>query len=148
MRVLDGHPFDQIFTHTDENGVTRHFNCGAIMRAIAQRKITPDFATVDIPESVYQHIQANHGIEEDHLSSITIKMLESPALLAHFDEGSDLLIDGSHRLVKRYRQGLRTIEVLVVQEKDWTPYLVTDIDQTYTLEEVGNMFGKLVPHGR
>jgi hypothetical protein len=124
MRPTDCHPMDQIFNHTDPQGVTRHFNASAMTRAILSRKVAPTLMQFELDEHTAKHIEANHGIEEKHLATIDDKMLESPVIMVHFEDGSDLIVDGSHRVVKRWRNGLRTVDAVLFMPGQWEPFLV------------------------
>ena len=136
MRAIDTDPFDQIFSHTDFSGVTRHFNATAIIRAISYRRITPNFATLDLIPSVIDTIEKHHGVDQVHLDRLTDDMLSSPILIAEFNDGANLVIDGNHRIVKRFKKGFKTVDAVIVNEPDWTPYLVTDVDRRYSFADV------------
>jgi len=140
MKLKDIHPLDQIFSHQDcdEAKTMRHFNASAITRAIVQGKINP-YPAKDLnlyPELV-QGIRDNHGIEPDHLERIDNK-LHHPILIAVFGPLEDpasqnLVIDGSHRVVRRWDKGMRTVDAFMLTPDQWEPYLIEDYDEDQLL---------------
>jgi hypothetical protein len=144
VRTLDGHPTDEIFTHTDLQGVTRHWNTSAMVRAVFQRKVKPSLVNCPLTEDLIQHIEQNHGVEEPNISQLPDKVLDIPVVLVHFEDGQDLLVDGNHRVVKRWRKGLRNVDALLFQPKDWEPFLLTDVGRECKIEEVGQYLTRLL----
>jgi hypothetical protein len=141
LRPIDCHPMDQIFTHTDPAGVTRHFNASMMTRAVLARQVTPDLGEFELTDELGGHVAANHGIEEHHLETITDKMLESPVLMVHFEDGTDLIVDGSHRLVKKWRRGDKTVHALVFMPGQWERFLV-DFGRDLSLTEIKTAIDK------
>lgn len=127
MKTEDCGMLDQIFSHVDGQGAVRHFNTTAITNAILSRVLAPDFATLLLTPSVVSHIEQNHGIEPGHLNKIPDEALNRPVLLAMFRDNTSLVIDGNHRIVKRYRIGKTTVDALVITEAQWLPFLVVDM---------------------
>jgi hypothetical protein len=144
VKVFDGHPTDEIFSHTDLQGVTRHWNTSAMVRAVFQRRVKPSLVNCPLTEDLIQHIEQNHGVEEPNIAQLPDKVLEIPVVLVHFDDGSDLLVDGNHRVVKRWRKGLRDVNAMLFQPKDWEPFLLTDIDHEYGVNDAGEFLKKLM----
>jgi hypothetical protein len=144
VRTLDGHPTDEIFSHTDEDGVTRHWNTSAMVRAVFERKVKPAHGECDINGSLVAHILSNHGVEEANLAQLPDKVLDIPVVLAQFTDGTSLLIDGNHRVVKRWRKGLKKVHAMIFSEEQWKPFLLTDVDREYKIEEVGQYLTRLL----
>lgn len=126
MKMMDCHPLDEIFSHEDTEGVTRHFNATQMVRAIVNHQINPIMAVLDLYEDLVRHLIANHGIEEDHLHQIG-STLDSPILLVEFADGTNLIVDGNHRVVKRWQEGLKTVTAAILKPGVWEPYLVEDM---------------------
>jgi hypothetical protein len=144
VKVLDCGPTDEIFTHVDEDGTTRHFNTSAMMRAVIERKVKPDLATCPLTEGLIRHIEQNHGVEEPNIEQLPDRVLEIPVLLVRFNDTTDLLVDGNHRVVKRWRKGLKDVRALLFTEAQAQPYMVTDVGSEYPLEEAAGFIQKLL----
>lgn len=137
MKVFDGHPLDQIFTHVDPEGVTRHFNASALLRAIMRKQIQPlpQFIELGLDEGLVDYIEKNQGVEQDHVERISEASTNNPILMVEFkDDGTHVIIDGSHRVVKRWRMGKHSIPCILVKEPGWVPFLVTDMNEVFPLD--------------
>lgn len=134
MDALECLPSDELFTHTDTDGTVRHFNTTAMARAIASRKLRPNYATVGLYQELVEVLLKNHGVEEENLKRILYDndRLAVPIFVALFrdrpDDYTTLVIDGAHRVVARWRRGLRTIDALFFEPEQWEPFLVTGFD--------------------
>lgn len=134
MKLADMMPSDQIFTHTDlDDGSIRHFNPDAIIRAIRESKIVPYVETLNLYQDLIDFLRSNHGVEEDHLQRIDHK-LEDPILVAYFgpleENIVNLIIDGSHRVVRRWDKGLRDVPAILLSQEQWEPYLIEGLEDT------------------
>jgi hypothetical protein len=136
MKVFDGHPMDQIFTHVDPAGVTRHFNASAILRDLLKKKLIEHarYQEVELTADLVKHVEDNHGIEQDHIERISEADTLLPIMLACFDDGTQCCIDGNHRIVKRWRMGKTTIPAIWIDQKGWEPYLITDMEELFPIE--------------
>lgn len=144
MKVLDCGPTDELFTHIDKHGVTRHWNTSAMVRAVFERKVQPHLAECDLTQGLIDHILQHHGVEERSLATLPEKVLEIPVVLAQFADGTSLLVDGNHRVVRRWRKGLKKVHAMVFSEDQWTPFLVTDVGAEYPVEVVADGLRKLL----
>lgn len=93
---------------------------------VFRTKLTPEW---------YETIATRSGIEESHLASITAKQLQVPPIGVIFPADQSLRsVDGSHRIVKRWRYGnpfLRFIALHLVDLVDCN--LVQQIEQSEVL---------------
>lgn len=135
MNAIDCFPGDQIFSHTDNDGVERHFNTSAMGRAALLQQVTPVLAVCDLYEDLITHIMKNHGVEEDHVSKVS-HMADHPVMLVEFEDGTNLLVDGNHRAVWRWRNGYRNIKALVFKPGMWEQFLVDNWDQQIAMSDL------------
>lgn len=75
--------------------------------------------TLDVIPEIYDLVLLGRGIEEAHLKTLSAERLEEPGLGIHFDDGAFVLVDGNHRLVERYRRGLKSIDVWATVSGVW-----------------------------
>lgn len=126
MNMLDCHPMDEIFSHEDATGVTRHFNSTALIRWLVSRENPPVAHRLDLDADLVAHIERNHGVEQGHLKNVTD--LETPILLVVFEDSTNLVVDGNHRIVKRWREGHKTVLACILHPGEWEHCLVTDLE--------------------
>lgn len=126
MQALLLKPTDQVFTHRDpDTGEFRHFNASEISRAITRGDIVPVKVKAKIPTSLAKHLEKNGGIEKDGLERAASR-INVPILIAEFDDGQSMIIDGNHRTLVRYQLGYDWVYAYVLSQEQWTPYLLTD----------------------
>lgn len=138
---------DEIFSFVSEvTGQEFHWNTTKVQEAMVAGLIEPIVSLyVDITEADYLHVSQKNGIEEHHLAAITPERMKVPIIIAEFppDENdphpSHVVIDGNHRLVKRYRDGGRRIGAAVFDVETLKPYLVEDMPTT-----IGDAIKKIV----
>lgn len=126
MLIHECTPVDELFSHEDTDGVTRHFNASAMTRSVLAGTTTPTYATLALYPDLVASIEANHGVEQDHLEKVA-GSLDTIILLVEFTDGSNLVVDGNHRIVKRWREGLRDVKAAIFKPGQWEPFLVTDV---------------------
>ena len=127
MHALNVLPTDQVFSHTDLDGVQRHFNTSAMVRAILSRQVVPECGVAPLPEHVVASIRANHGVEEHHLEAVDAN-LDSPCIMVEFEDGKSLVVDGNHRIVRRWDKGLRDVSMIVFKPGQWEQFLIKGFD--------------------
>jgi hypothetical protein len=126
---------DEVFTHADEDGTIRHFNATRLFAAIVYGKVA-DFELIsfDLTLDQYEFMMAHRGVEEPRVARLREPYLSAPGVLCHLPTGRQLLIDGTHRFVRRYRDGLRLMLAFLVPESEWCRYLVhmpPEIERVY-----------------
>lgn len=114
---------DQVFSYWHGDKLL-HFNTSLLARLREQmpkefRRVT---LTIGAPE--YDLCMKHRGIEEAKVEKLTPPQLRDPGYAVLFEEGSFSIVDGHHRLVRRYRGGVRTMDFFVAPEVIWTHCLV------------------------
>lgn len=132
-------PTDQVFS-TYQNGQLMHFNA-SLLRRIRER-VPEGFRriTMDIGKGEYSLCMNHRGIEQAKLDKLTPNDLREPGIGVLFDEGTFSIVDGHHRLVARYRMGLRTMDFYVTSSVLWSQCLVE-----YSPEEKALIEAELPP---
>lgn len=116
----------QVFDHTDERGVRRRF-CIPLIEAL-HRQHPSRFVRVWIALTLedMEFIARSREIEPHRLREMTFSSaLDAPGYACHFtEEDATLVVDGSHRMLRRYLEGLRDMEMFVCQEDIWHRALI------------------------
>jgi hypothetical protein len=76
-----------------------------------------------LEESLVQHIVDHNGVEEPRVARLTPEYRDKPCLVADF-EGKHVLIDGNHRMVRLWRDGIRAVKFYYLPRAIWQDYLM------------------------
>lgn len=114
---------DQVFSYYHGNDML-HFNATLLARLHAAMK--PEFRriTMDITEREYDLCMKHRGIEEPKVEALRPADLREPGYGCIFEDGSFTIVDGHHRLVRRYRAGVRVMDFWVCYREVWQNCLV------------------------
>lgn len=113
-------PTDQVFTY--EHHDTRellHFDTSLLGRIYKQAPELFTRITLEVTPEMYAMVMKYRGIEEPKIDALTDAQLAEPGLAAIFPPDSSVTVDGHHRLVKRYRNGLREMDFLYTVRRVW-----------------------------
>lgn len=100
------------------------FDIGAMKSAIAANLMRYQVGTAHLSFEWYINVMNNGGVEQDHVDRIDKRRLECPGINLIWSDRTQTLADGSHRYVKRYRAGLRTMRIIQVTTANWRPFLL------------------------
>src|ERR1035437_1619960 len=93
---------DQVFSYY-HNDTMLHFNASLLARLHKQMPNEFRRITMDLGQAEYDLCMANRGIEEPKLANLTAQMLREPGYGVLFEGGTFTIVDGHHRLVRRWR---------------------------------------------
>jgi hypothetical protein len=128
---------EQVFSHVDEVGVTRHFAVQRLFNYMAGTG-TP-LELTDITEQDVQYCLTSRGVEMDRVLRLKPWHLDIPLLFADWSElaGQEgaIPIDGAHRIVRAFIEKRATLQAYVAPRKLWERFLL-DIPLSYTHESV------------
>lgn len=100
------------------------FDVRGIKNAIVSSRIPAKmFRLPEVPEHFYQHILDNHGVVRERLPQFDSHDLERPGIMVSWPHGYQTMIDGNHRLCRRYQLGLRSFRFLMVLVQDCAPFM-------------------------
>jgi len=121
--------------HADEVGDVT-FDVRGIKRAIIANELYFAMHEVELVEDWVEHIRTMGGVEPDRLPSLTAADLKRPGIIVTWPHnGFSTLIDGNHRLVRRWDKGLRTFRVAIINmTKEFLPYVCKTGDEESFLE--------------
>lgn len=120
---LDHQPDDQVFSYYHGDKLL-HFNVSLLARM--HKKMPDEFKriTMDITDREYGLCMEHRGIEEPKVRALHPRQLREPGYMVMFEDGSVSMVDGHHRLVRRYRGGVRVMDFYVTPETIWKNCLV------------------------
>lgn len=128
----------EIFTHVDPRTTpptVRHFDVDAMQRYIygyiLQRGALPEgveIARVELDEALIANVKAFGGVEPEHVERIQrdADLLKAvlPAIACHMDDGTQLIVDGHHRLVALWYSDAREARMVFFRLGAWERFLV------------------------
>lgn len=114
---------DQVFSYYHGDAML-HFNASLLARL--HKQMPNEFArvTLDIGPNEYALCMEHRGIEEDKLAKLTPAQLREPGYAVVFEDLAFTIVDGHHRLVRRYRGGVRVMDFFVASKQIWQHCLV------------------------
>ena len=124
---IESSPIEEIYTLTERSLGTVHINVTTIRRAFAKYSIPFRMLECTLNESWYRYTMESSGVEEDGITRIID--LDIPGIMIAWDEDMShtTIVDGNHRLCRRWRDGLKTFECAIVPR-----YLVEEHIQVAT----------------
>jgi len=122
--ALEAAALAEAFYWQDANGSHSMFLVGCINARLAAHAHPFEPQSIYILDEHYEHVMANGGVEEWKISRLDESHRDRPVLFAHMDDGTDLLIDGNHRIARRYRDGHRDALAYILPRGFWLPYQV------------------------
>jgi hypothetical protein len=116
-------------------------NVTGIKRAIFQGQLYFQMITMDLSEEWVEYITRTCGVEEEGIARLSISDLERPGIIMSWDPQNihTSQIDGNHRLVRRWREGIKTMTSALVFSLDTVEYMARPGDEeTFFREEIRN----------
>jgi hypothetical protein len=114
---------DQVFSyHADDKML--HFNVSLLHR---MRKQVPGRfrrITMDLDQTTYDLCINHRGIEENKVRALQPASLRDPGYGVILEDDSFVMVDGHHRLVRRFRGGVRVMDFWVTDKPIWQHCLV------------------------
>ena len=113
-------PEQQVFTfqHRD-TGKLYSWHVAELLRLALRFPERVGHITVDLLPEQVDHVRRLNGVEPARLLQLTTKQLEVPGLFLKMPGGSDLLVDGNHRYVRRFDLGLPSMRFVQLHEPMW-----------------------------
>lgn len=114
---------DQVFSYHHGGGLL-HFNASLLARLRGQMPDEFRRITMDLTSTEYDLCMNHRGIEEARVAALTPDMLCDAGYSVILPTGAYTIIDGHHRLVRRYRCGLREMDFWITYPEVWQHCLV------------------------
>lgn len=120
---LDHQPEDQVFSYHQGDSML-HFNVSLLARIHKQAPKQFRRITMDLDEQVYDLCMVHRGVEENKVSALKPSQLREPGYGVLLEDNSFVMVDGHHRLVRRWRGGVRVMDFFVTNKLMWEHCLV------------------------
>lgn len=102
---------DQVFISTGHGC----FNAGKMMRMFMSKPMNFGVLELPITTELITYVQSFIEIDDETLAGMEPKRVDEPILGVELRDVNPLLIiDGHHRIVKRWNLGLRTVKVIIM----------------------------------
>ena len=151
MRIPAGTPWDEVlgiiagthemlevFTHIDDKDPTilTRYNVTALNRHCHENKL--QIFRVPITSEAAEICKNQRGVEQHRLDRLTEKSLLHPAIFCLQEDGSAVMVDGTHRVVWAWDHGYREIYGYVLKPEVWKPFILPlkDYEKGMTGEEL------------
>lgn len=118
---------EQTFTFVTHDSITIHVAVDRLNAFLEGIKFEPN--AVDLP-SLYELVITRMAVDEEHVKKITYGDITYPVTLIDMDDGTHILVDGTHRVVKFYRDGLPRILGWAVPSKIWRKFEISGVPGT------------------
>lgn len=142
--VISGRPTDEVFSYEEkldpgEKGTPRcwHFNVSAMLRHVATKEGFAECIPLrdqPVPRAwIERHLIPQGLHEEKRVAQLIEPYLSTPVFLLQWFDGSVVLADGTHRMIRWFRDGRATHNALVFPKAIW-PKFQLDIPGRGTLD--------------
>lgn len=119
--------FTQIYDHTDYDGVRRRIDVSRLLQDIVGCHTQAQLVEFMLDASLQRFLVTDNQTSPERARRLAETDFASrvvPPIVCLFDDGEQLIVDGSHRLLARCLEQETSTRVWLVEEKDWKPYLV------------------------
>lgn len=123
---------DVVFTHSDTEGVVRHFAVSRLLERYGQEEMV----IIPMDYEFARHVVQNNGLEPHRYARITHEIvLRNPVLYVEVQRPgkpvTHILIDGSHRYAWAAANGWKELPAIVLKPEQWEPFLI-DVPEDIT----------------
>lgn len=91
-----------------------HMNITLIKRDLAAKRVPFQMLRCTCSQEWYEYTLTTNGVEPDHLTRLTEADLERPGIMLGWQPGNVSIVDGAHRLCRRWQLGMVTFETALV----------------------------------
>lgn len=143
LQFRDMDPREPIFTHVDtDTGVTTHMASTRMARRAEVELLAGRIqgALIPIDDSFVEFCLSHRGIEQHRLQRLERHHLLSPMTFCVWQDGSHLLVDGSHRYVRHKHFGMKRGRALILPAEVWREYVIEGGEQVTDLDALVNSF--------
>jgi hypothetical protein len=129
------------------------FDVRGIKDALAAGKLQFAMYELELEAGMIEHVRTNNGTEAWRIAELTAADLERPGIMALWPDGYTCCIDGNHRMVRRWDDGLRTFRfAMIVLHTTIQPYICRPgeedqfLDRENELRNLKTIKRMIVPH--
>lgn len=130
--IVQGEERREVFTFEAPGEGSWRFDVRQIKDAIVGGRIKAAmFRIPEVPESFFTHVLEHNGVEPDRLARIQERDLERPGIMVWWGnhDGHSTLIDGNHRLCRRWLLGKKDFRFIMVDVTDLADFMCRPGDE-------------------
>ena len=116
MRLVAIGKMREAFLFTPDDGTPqRHYDISSLRIRIQTNRV--EFTIGDIPMGdVYDFVLRNREADWERVDSLSLVELNDPVIFLQEPDGSHILVDGTHRILRLAREGKRFVPAYMVPE--------------------------------
>jgi hypothetical protein len=137
-------PVEETYTLTEKSLGTVHINVTGIKSGIYNGVVPFTMYRCHLTERWYQYTRKTAGVEDESIDRLTPEDLTRPGIMVVWqpDMSHTTMVDGNHRLCRRWRDGLTTFEFAMVL-RPHIEHLVRPADSDEALLNVTDLVRRL-----
>lgn len=82
--------------------------------ATAARALGYEPQSCELTRHHYEHVSRNNGVDLEYVALITPEQRDVPAIICDWEDGSHTLIDGNHRMCRRWEDGFTNFDAYIL----------------------------------
>lgn len=112
------------------------FDVRGIKDAMIAGELQFQMCEIEVAEMLYQHIVSKNGVDVEAVAKVTDERSRTPGIVLSWGVfGTHTVIDGNHRLVRRYENGDKRFRCALVQvDRNLLPFMCRPGDERQFLE--------------
>lgn len=124
MEMKDCAMTDEIFSFQGDDGIDYVWNTTKLYEAAVAGKVKAEKVLIPVDSSLATHVAARNGVNITHAMSISKDRLSVPLLAIEMSDKTSILVDGNHRVVRAFTEGITELPGYVVAYEDAVAYEV------------------------
>lgn len=135
-------PIEETYTLTAKSLGTVHINVTGIKEGLAMNRIPFKMYRCHLDQCWYEYTMETSGVEEAGIERLELGAdLERPGIMIVWTPEFDhtTIVDGNHRLCRRWREGMRTFEFAMVILPDIQHFVREDSERDRFSVNISNL---------
>lgn len=120
----------QLFEYRIEGEPTRWF---AIEAMIPWAREHGEKVRFDIQADWVVYATIKCGVEMDRVAALTDKQLAEPVIVIEEENKSLLVVDGHHRIVRLFQDGVTEVRAYLIADGQWQQFLIEGIPEEFSI---------------
>lgn len=124
MEMKDCAMTDEIFSFQGDDGIDYVWNTTKLYEAVVSGKVKAEKVLIPVDSGLSTHVASRNGVNITHAMTISKDRLSVPLLAVEMPDRTSILVDGNHRVVRAWTEGVTELPGYVVLLEDARPYEV------------------------
>lgn len=109
----------QVFRFEDDEGREWLFSIPKLRASVVAEPERWVLTNMEISRTDATYLMKHRGVDEARVRAFPLARLNEPGIMLIWFDGSQLTVDGNHRLVKRVRRGLTKMDFWTAEAPVW-----------------------------